>query len=79
MPHHLIRLRHCFQRLALVTWLTATLALPLLPLALRGGLLQPVTARRLAAIAAVLGKLRLQFSDLGAQPLDYLLLFSDDG
>ena len=60
--------------------LSATaLALALFPLALGGGLFQPVAARRLAAVAAVLGELRLQFSDLGAQALDHLPLFADNG
>jgi len=54
-------------------------SLALFPLALGGRLFQPVAARRLAAVVAILGELRLQFSDLGAQALDNLPLFADNG
>jgi len=76
--HHVWRC-HRLQCFPFVPQLSAAFSLALFPLALGGGLFQPVAARRLAAVAAVLGELRLQFSDLGAQALDHLPLFADNG
>ena len=66
MGLNVIRLLHHLERLAFVAFLSTAATASFLPQVSGPGLSQPVAARRLAAVAAVLGQLITQSLDLGS-------------
>jgi hypothetical protein len=78
MPHDVFRFSHHLKRLALVSGLSPSAALPLFPAAARARFLQPIAAGWFPAVLTVLRQLVSQLLDLCGLLHDHFSQFYDD-